>query len=194
MSGERAALPDAGADVARNRALWTIVNAQFTERDASRAWAADEVTWGLFGIPDRDLGALGDVGGLDVIELGCGTAYLSARLLRPGGRLVFLSDQQRPGHPVRPRAGGRCPGAPPAPATGPGPAGVAGRRGRVPSQPRRLDPRAARQRLRGRGPPRAVRPAQAETHPYYGIATAEWARQWPVEDLWAARLTRGRRS
>jgi hypothetical protein len=51
VSGERAALPDAGADVARNRALWTIVNAQFTERDASRAWAADEVTWGLFGIP-----------------------------------------------------------------------------------------------------------------------------------------------
>ena len=29
---------------------------------------------------------------------------------------------------------------------------------------------------------------------YYGIATAEWARQWPVEDLWAARLTRGSRS
>jgi hypothetical protein len=33
-------------------------------------------------------------------------------------------------------------------------------------------------------------PAGAETHQYYGIATAQWARQWPVEDLWAARLTR----
>jgi SAM-dependent methyltransferase len=33
-------------------------------------------------------------------------------------------------------------------------------------------------------------PAGAATHEYYGIATAEWASQWPVEDLWAARRTR----
>jgi hypothetical protein len=33
-------------------------------------------------------------------------------------------------------------------------------------------------------------PAGAETHEYYDIATAQWARQWPVEDLWAARLGR----
>jgi hypothetical protein len=32
-------------------------------------------------------------------------------------------------------------------------------------------------------------PADAKTHEYYAIATAEWARQWPVEDLWAAHLT-----
>jgi hypothetical protein len=31
-------------------------------------------------------------------------------------------------------------------------------------------------------------PAGAETHGYYDIATARWASQWPVEDLWAARL------
>ena len=29
----------------------------------------------------------------------------------------------------------------------------------------------------------------AETPAYYDIATAEWASRWPVEDLWAARLT-----
>ena len=34
-------------------------------------------------------------------------------------------------------------------------------------------------------------PEDAETPEYYDIATAEWARQWPVEDLWAARLTVG---
>ena len=32
-------------------------------------------------------------------------------------------------------------------------------------------------------------PTDGETHQYYSIATAQWARQWPVEDLWAARLT-----
>lgn len=37
-------MPDAGADIARNRALWTVVNAQFTDEDAHRAWAAKEPT------------------------------------------------------------------------------------------------------------------------------------------------------
>lgn len=81
-------MPDTGADVARNRALWAIVNAQFTDEDARRAWAAAEVTWGLFQVPERELGVLGDVAGLDVIELGCGTAYLSGWLARRGARPV----------------------------------------------------------------------------------------------------------
>ena len=34
-------------------------------------------------------------------------------------------------------------------------------------------------------------PANAATHRYYGIATAEWASRWPVEDLWVARLASG---
>ena len=70
-------LPVARADLIHNRALWTIVNAEFTDEHADRAWAAEEITWGLFQIPDRDLGVLGDVANLDVVELGCGTAYLS---------------------------------------------------------------------------------------------------------------------
>src|SRR4029453_1994469 len=82
--------PNAGADVARNRALWTMVNEQFTDEDAHRAWAVEELTWGLFGVPERDLGVLGDVRGLDVVELGCGTAYLSAQLARRGALPVGL--------------------------------------------------------------------------------------------------------
>jgi SAM-dependent methyltransferase len=81
-------LPDAGSDLARNRALWTTVNSEFTDADADRAWAAEEITWGLFRVPERDLGVLGDVAGLDVIELGCGTAYLSALLAKRGARPV----------------------------------------------------------------------------------------------------------
>ncbi len=42
--------------------------------------------WGIFGIPERELGVLGQVAGLDVVELGCGTAYLSAWLTRQGAR------------------------------------------------------------------------------------------------------------
>ena len=78
----------AGADAALNRALWTQINADFTDEDAERAWSAEEVSWGLFKVPDRELGVLGDVADLDVVELGCGTAYLSAWLARRGARPV----------------------------------------------------------------------------------------------------------
>ena len=44
--------------------------------------------WGLFHMPERELGVLGDVADLDVIELGCGTAYVSAWLARMGARPV----------------------------------------------------------------------------------------------------------
>jgi hypothetical protein len=33
-------------------------------------------------------------------------------------------------------------------------------------------------------------PAEAETHEYYTYVTAEWAKQWPCEDIWVARLNR----
>jgi SAM-dependent methyltransferase len=33
-------------------------------------------------------------------------------------------------------------------------------------------------------------PADAATHPYYGYVSAEWARQWPAEEIWRARLHR----
>ena len=33
-------------------------------------------------------------------------------------------------------------------------------------------------------------PEDAKDPDYYDIATAQWARRWPVEDLWTAQLTR----
>lgn len=30
-------------------------------------------------------------------------------------------------------------------------------------------------------------PAGVETHAYYDFVSAEWARRWPAEELWAAR-------
>ena len=81
-------MTDAGDDAALNRALWTVINSEHTDEHARRQWAGTEFVWGLFDVPERELGALGDVSGLDVIELGCGTAYVSARLARMGARPV----------------------------------------------------------------------------------------------------------
>jgi hypothetical protein len=30
-------------------------------------------------------------------------------------------------------------------------------------------------------------PDDAETHEYYSFVTADWARKWPAEEIWAAR-------
>jgi SAM-dependent methyltransferase len=72
----------------RNRASWTKSNAEYTHEQGARAWHQDEVTWGLWGIAESELGVLPDVAGKDVIELGCGTAYFSAWLARRGARPV----------------------------------------------------------------------------------------------------------
>jgi SAM-dependent methyltransferase len=246
--------------VARNRELWTKTNAEYTDDRARRAWAAEEITWGVFGVPEAEVGILGDVAGLDVIELGCGTAYFSAllakrgarplgvdvtpaqlesahhqmvetgiefplveasaedvplpdasfdlavseygaslwcdparwlpetaRLLRPQGRLVFLTNSMlamlcvpdEPGYAtenlLRPQKGMYR-------VTWPFEDGVEFHVGHG----EWID------LLHGAGfeVERLVElfaPEGAKTHEFYDTATADWARKWPAEDLWAAR-------
>jgi SAM-dependent methyltransferase len=72
----------------KNVELWTRANAEYTDDNAHRAWAEEEITWGLWAIPEDELRTLGAAAGLDIVELGCGTAYFSARLARAGARVV----------------------------------------------------------------------------------------------------------
>lgn len=78
--------------VAINRAAWTDINAKFTDQQARQAWAQEEITWGLWNVPEAELHTLPPFGGKDVIELGCGTAYFGARLKRLGARRVVGVD------------------------------------------------------------------------------------------------------
>jgi SAM-dependent methyltransferase len=77
-------------DAARNRELWTRCNAEYTDERANVAWARREIAWGIWKVPEARLGALPDVFGKDVVELGCGTAYFSAWLARRGARPVGI--------------------------------------------------------------------------------------------------------
>jgi SAM-dependent methyltransferase len=78
------------SEIAVNRALWAVVNERFTDAAAEDLWAAQEMAWGLFGVPERELGVLGDLPGLEVAELACGTAYFSAWLTRAGAHPVAV--------------------------------------------------------------------------------------------------------
>lgn len=77
-------------EAARNRDLWTQTNADYTHEQGRRAWAQEEISWGIWSVPEREVGALAgiELEGADVIELGCGTAYVSAWLARRGARPV----------------------------------------------------------------------------------------------------------
>ena len=81
---------DRSDSVAANIAQWTKNNREALDaRTTPDDWASDELTWGVFGVSDLAVGSpLGDVRGLDVVELGCGTAYFSARLAKRGARPV----------------------------------------------------------------------------------------------------------
>jgi ubiquinone/menaquinone biosynthesis C-methylase UbiE len=73
-------------DARRNRVVWTEANAEFFDAHGVGQWASETIRWGVWGVPESSLGTLGDTHGLDVVELGCGTAYVSAWLARRGAR------------------------------------------------------------------------------------------------------------
>jgi SAM-dependent methyltransferase len=85
------------AHVARNRAHWDKLADEFVA-PGERAWqmAPGDERWGIFGVPEADLHLLpNDLAGLDAIELGCGTAYVSAWLTRRGARVVGIDNSPK---------------------------------------------------------------------------------------------------
>lgn len=84
-------LPD---HVARNRIQWDRW-AEDYEEAGRRNWADEEPSWGIWSVPESELTMLpAEVAGLDAIELGCGTAYVSAWLARRGARPVGIDNSE----------------------------------------------------------------------------------------------------
>jgi SAM-dependent methyltransferase len=252
---------DTAGEAAANRDLWARANREYADDHADRAWAVGDITWGNFNVPEQDLGVLGDVRGLDVVELGCGTAYFSAWLARRGARptgVDFTAAQLATARRCQQRSGIFFPLIEADAGDVPLPAGsfdlaISECGASLFCDPARWVPEAARL-LRAGGrlvfhttsvlaavccpePPGPARrellrpqrearrlvtaqglvefhpghgewikllrasgftvddlreiyaPPGAPDHPYYQQATAEWARQWPAEEIWAAHLT-----
>jgi SAM-dependent methyltransferase len=87
-------MSDLPEHVRRNRALWDDWAAQHVA-PREECWAAAEPRWGIWGVPESQLGVLPDgLSGKDAIELGCGTAYVSAWLARRGARVVGIDNSE----------------------------------------------------------------------------------------------------
>ena len=82
-----------------NRGIWSEVSTRFERPEAEQRWGRSEVRWGLFGVPEGQLHALGQIAGADVVELACGMGHLCAQLGRLGARPVGvdLSAEQLDG-------------------------------------------------------------------------------------------------
>ncbi|HXW84494.1 MAG TPA: class I SAM-dependent methyltransferase [Candidatus Binataceae bacterium] len=78
--------------VRRNRAHWDQIAESYVAA-GERGWANNAPAWGIWRVPESELHLLpDDLNGKDVIELGCGTAYVSSWLARRGARVVGIDN------------------------------------------------------------------------------------------------------
>ncbi len=75
----------------RNRRSWDGIAEGWADKGYD-SWSRSEIAWGIWQVPESDLGLLPEVRDLDVVELGCGTAYVSAWLAGRGARVVALDN------------------------------------------------------------------------------------------------------
>jgi ubiquinone/menaquinone biosynthesis C-methylase UbiE len=85
-------MPDLPDYALTARAHWTKSSAEFAAGTARDRWSRDEIAWGVWKTPESEIGILPDLHGMDVIELGCGTAYFGAWLKKHGARRVVGID------------------------------------------------------------------------------------------------------
>ncbi len=79
--------------VSRNRVAWNRWAPEFVE-SGRKAWQEKEPKWGIWNIPESKLRLLPEIVDKDVIELGCGTAYVSAWLTRLGARVTAIDNSE----------------------------------------------------------------------------------------------------
>jgi SAM-dependent methyltransferase len=84
-------LPD---HVLRNRDHWDRQAPGYAAAGEAN-WSAAVPTWGIWSVPESEIGMLPpELAGTDAIELGCGTAYVSAWLARRGARVVGIDNSE----------------------------------------------------------------------------------------------------
>jgi SAM-dependent methyltransferase len=86
----RVARPNRPGHVRKNLVDWEATSDWYERRFARVLGGRKAMAWGLWRVPESRLRILGEVRGLDILELGCGAARWAIALARRGGRPVGL--------------------------------------------------------------------------------------------------------
>lgn len=81
--------------VTKNRTFWDRSSDAYQRDHGTQLDWRKPPGWGVWSIPESSLQILGDVSGLDVLELGCGAAQWSIALQCQGARVVALDVSAR---------------------------------------------------------------------------------------------------
>jgi len=81
------------ADV--NRRFWDDRSAGYQAEHRESIGGELAEAWGVWRIPEAELGVLGDVAGRDVLELGCGAAQWAIALAGRGARVTGLDQSEQ---------------------------------------------------------------------------------------------------
>jgi len=77
-------------DVRRTMASWETDSARYQERHRPDLNRWDVLAWGVSNIPEDQIQALGDVGGLRALELGCGACQFGIKVAMRGADVTGL--------------------------------------------------------------------------------------------------------
>ncbi|HXK24609.1 MAG TPA: class I SAM-dependent methyltransferase [Myxococcota bacterium] len=78
----------------RTRASWNAGSDEYQSRHGERL-RETALAWGVWGIPESELGVLGPLEGRDVLELGCGAAQWTLALRAARVRAVGIDQSER---------------------------------------------------------------------------------------------------
>ena len=87
-------------DVRTNLERWEAYSAEYQRDNAPQLNRWDRLGWGTWDIPEDEVHALGDVDGLDALELGCGACQFGIKVAMRGARVAgidFSENQLRTG-------------------------------------------------------------------------------------------------
>jgi SAM-dependent methyltransferase len=79
-----------GAHIAKNRRHWETKSGDYQEHNSPQLNRWDRFGWGAFDLPEDEVGALGEVSGLDVLEYGCGGCQSGIKVAMRGARVTGL--------------------------------------------------------------------------------------------------------
>ena len=81
-------------DAAANRLAWDMASDAYQKLHGEQHAESPE-GWGVWSLPEADLGLIGDVRDRDVLDYGCGAAHWAIALAHQGARVTALDNSAR---------------------------------------------------------------------------------------------------